>query len=172
VQRGTDTLAVWGRLRLRGDPACGEGNPRAMRCLGGRHLGHDISANVYQGLFRSAPLLAASQVGWRKNWLNARNRSSLIWRQDAPQGVDSAVVRVLTPDLVLAQPRLVNGALLAVLVPPQRIPVEGTGRGADNSGPTGLVKSAVRISRWSDGRRKSADWDSARSASGSRPNVL
>src|SRR5437762_2338960 len=47
VQLGTDTLAVWGRLRLRGDPACGEGKPRALRCRGGRHPVPTISRPTF-----------------------------------------------------------------------------------------------------------------------------
>src|SRR2546423_562386 len=37
VQPGADSFAVWGRLRRRGAPACGEGKPRALRCRGGQH---------------------------------------------------------------------------------------------------------------------------------------
>jgi hypothetical protein len=93
VQLGADTLAVWVGLRLRGDPACGEGKPRALWCRGGLHPWPRYLGQRVLGKAVAAPALAYESVPFTSAVVEANLESAMraALRKERSRPADRAV---------------------------------------------------------------------------------
>jgi hypothetical protein len=89
VKLGADTLAVWRCLRLRGDPACGEGKPRALQCPQRPTSCARISRPACTGLASTHPACRVRSGGAGRLRAGHSNRAVGASRLDARCSLES-----------------------------------------------------------------------------------